>query len=91
MDADRLDALFQSLAAGSRRRALTGLLSGTLGLFGTWVEESAARTCKKIRNKAKRKKCLARATCVPSCAGKACGSDGCGNACGSCASGLSCV
>ena len=66
MDADRFDALSRSFTAtGSRRQALIGLLSGTLGLFGTWVEESAAKNCKKIRNKAKRKKCLARARCVP--------------------------
>lgn len=29
-------------------------------------------------------------TCVPSCSGKTCGSDGCGGTCGTCASGQSC-
>ncbi len=29
--------------------------------------------------------------CVPSCAGKQCGSDGCGGKCGSCADGVECV
>jgi hypothetical protein len=29
-------------------------------------------------------------SCVPSCSGKACGSDGCGGSCGTCGSGLTC-
>jgi hypothetical protein len=89
MDADRFDALARSLTApGSRRRALTGVVSGTLGLFGAWPEEAAAKTCKKIKNKKKRKKCIAKAkACVPSCAGKLCGDDGCGGSCGTCRGG----
>jgi hypothetical protein len=94
MDADRFDALSRSLtSAGSRRRALTGLLSGALGLFGASVEETAAKKCKKIKNKKKRKKCLAKAKpCVPTCAGKLCGDDGCGGVCGvACASTHTCL
>jgi len=92
MDVDRFDALSRSLStAGSRRCALTALVSGTLGLFGAQAEETAAKNCKKIKNKAKRKKCLAKARCVPSCAGKVCGDDGCGGVCGvACTGNLTC-
>ncbi len=34
--------------------------------------------------------CVPDSSCAPSCAGKACGSDGCGGTCGACASGSSC-
>jgi hypothetical protein len=92
VDVDRTAALFRSLTtAASRRHALSGLVGGMVGLFGAWTDEATARNCKKLKNRAKRKKCLARTRCLPSCAGKACGPDGCDGACGSCASGLSCV
>ena len=90
MDGFHFDALTRTLTtAGSRRRALTGLLFGSLGLLGDWAEETAAKNCKKIKNKQKRKKCLAKArtptpTCTRSCAGKTCGDDGCGCSCGDC-------
>jgi len=84
IDGFRFDALSRSLTtAGSRRRALTGLVSGTLGLVGARAEQTAARTCKTIKKKAKRKKCLAKAKgCVPNCVDKLCGSDGCTGTCG---------
>ena len=89
------DAIARSLTtAGSRRRAVVLALSGTLGLFGTAVEEATAKNCKKIKNKKKRKKCLARTkmapttpTCIRDCAGKTCGDDGCGGSCGPCTGG----
>ena len=90
MDADRFDALSRSLTtAGSRRRALAGLFSGTLGLFSAWDNEATAKNCKKLKNKKKRKKCLAKTlpsspTCTPNCDRKVCGDDGCGGSCGSC-------
>jgi hypothetical protein len=89
MDGFHFDALARSLTtAGSRRRALTGLLLGSLGLLDARAE--AAKSCKKIKNKQKRKKCRAKARCVPRCAGKPCGSDdGCGGVCG-CGAGLTC-
>jgi hypothetical protein len=91
MDGAHFDTLARSLAtAGSRRRAITGLISGALGLFGVLADETAAKNCKKIRNKKKRKKCLAKAKCVPRCAGKVCGPDGCGGSCGSCAGNEGC-
>jgi len=68
MDGFAFDALTRSLtSAGSRRGALAGLVSGTLGLVSTWADEATAKNCKKIKNKKKRKKCLAKARCVPSC------------------------
>jgi hypothetical protein len=63
MAAIRFDALTRTLInADSRRGALRSLLAGTLGLLG-WADaqDAPAKKCKKIKNKAKRKKCLARA------------------------------
>jgi len=63
MDAHRVDSLASALAAaGSRRGLLGGLLLGTVGLVG-WADthEAAAKSCKKIKDKKKRKKCLQRA------------------------------
>jgi hypothetical protein len=84
MDGFHFDMLTRSLTtAGSRRRALTGLFIGTLALVGARAEETAARNCKKIKNKRKRKKCRAKGKrCAPRCAGKECGDDGCGGVCG---------
>src|SRR5687768_14657954 len=66
MDDSRFDALARSLGtAGSRRRALSGLLAGTLGILG-WhdSDEIAAHNlkakCKKKSGEAK-KKCLKKA------------------------------
>jgi hypothetical protein len=89
MDGFSFDALTRSLTtAGSRRRALAALLLGSLGFLGAQAEETAAKNCKKIKNKKKRKKCLAKAKMTPSCtrncAGKSCGDDGCGGSCGDC-------
>src|SRR5215203_142415 len=62
MDEIRFDAIARSFSsAGSRRRALTGLLLGSLGLLGAWADEATAKNCKKIKKKQKRKKCLAKA------------------------------
>jgi hypothetical protein len=93
MDGLHFDALTRSLTtAGSRRRALTGLLGATLGLSGPWAE-AGAKNCKKFKNKKKRKKCMAKAKatlCLPSCAFAFCGDDGCGGSCGTCAAPETC-
>jgi hypothetical protein len=66
MDGSRFDRLTKLLSApGSRRRALAGLLAGTLGLAGWSVGEDAAAhnlkaKCKKKSGEAK-KKCLKKA------------------------------
>jgi hypothetical protein len=104
MDDFHFDALARSLVtAGSRRRALGGLLAGALGLVrGLDVREGAAhnalKRCKKIDNKAKKQKCVKKAkkhnrthlSCTPSCDGKSCGDNGCGGVCGACASTHTC-
>jgi hypothetical protein len=61
MDATRFDALARSLAGiRSRRSALQGFLLGTGGLLSlTAAQDAAAKNCKKIKNKKRRKKCLA--------------------------------
>jgi hypothetical protein len=65
MDGFRFDRLTRTLtAAGSRRRALSSLLAGTLGILGWHAGEAAAHDftakCKKKSGEAK-KKCLKRA------------------------------
>jgi hypothetical protein len=66
MDADRFDSLSRSLsAAGTRRRALRGLLLGALGAFGSAqtgdiVAHDLAGKCKKKSGKT-RKQCLRKA------------------------------
>jgi hypothetical protein len=66
MDADHFDALSRSLStAGSRRRALGGLLTGVFGLLGGHGQEEAAAhdlkdPCKKKSGEAK-KTCLKKA------------------------------
>ena len=110
MDGTRFDSLTRSLTdARSRRGVLSSLLVGTLGLVG-WFDsqEAAAKNCKQIKDKKKRKKCLKKGQgapsqaldaspsgdpappppppppgpCIPACAGKVCGADGCGGSCG---------
>jgi hypothetical protein len=62
MDGTRFDTLTRVLHdARSRRGVFSGLLVGTLALVGVSVEDATAKNCKKIQNKAKRKKCLAKA------------------------------
>jgi hypothetical protein len=80
MDGIRFDALARSLTtAGSRRRALSGLLAGALGLLGSRAEPAAAKKkkpcppCKK-RKKGKCKKKLPDGT---ACSGGTCQSGRC--------------
>jgi len=66
MDANGFDTLARSLTtAGSRRGALAGFLGSALGLVGFPTDEAVAHDllskCKKIKDKAKRKKCLKKA------------------------------
>jgi hypothetical protein len=57
MDDPRFDALARSLvSAGSRRRALTGLVTSTLGLLGARTEADAAKKKKPCAPCKKRKK-----------------------------------
>lgn len=96
MDADRFDAITRSLfRSRSRRDAVASLLGSSVGMLG-WVDaqDAAAKNCKKIKNKKKRKKCLAKAkaaTCgsVTCAEGQVCCPDKrCGRTC--CANGRAC-
>src|SRR3954447_12004864 len=72
MDPSRFDTLARSLAmTGTRRRALPTILAGAFVLLGLADTEA-----KHKRHKHKKK------PCIPICAGKTCGSDGCGGECG---------
>ena len=79
MDQSRFDALARSLTtAGSRRRALTSLLAGILGLLGSRTDDARAKKkpcppCKK-RKAGKCKKTLPDGT---ACAGGMCQSGSC--------------
>lgn len=78
MDAPRFDDLARSLVQiRSRRGALQGLLLGTGGLLSlTVAQDAAAKNCRKIKNKARRRQCLANKK-APTCpAASQCG-DGC--------------
>jgi hypothetical protein len=67
MDAERFDAITKALITGfSRRSAMRLLASSALGLLGGSAAPEAAahdplKKCRKIKDKAKRKKCLKKA------------------------------
>jgi hypothetical protein len=89
MDEQRFDALTRSLTrAHARRGALVAVLGGALGLLG--LAETTAKH-KKRKKKHKTTSPPPPSTCIPSCAGKVCGSDGCGGTCGiPCTGGKTC-
>lgn len=76
MDADRFDALSRFISPFASRR---GLISGLLAVLPVALagEEAVAR--KRRKRKKRRKK---QQPCIPTCAGKVCGGDGCGGICG---------
>ena len=79
MNSSRFDSFTRALTdPRSRRTALSALLGATLGLLG--LVDTEAKKGKGKRKKKNKKK----TPCVPACAGKTCGSDGCGGTCGSC-------
>jgi len=63
MDDSRFDNLVRTLsAASSPRRSTFGFLAAGLALLGRHdAEDAAAKDCKKIKDKQKRKKCLKKA------------------------------
>jgi hypothetical protein len=108
MDDDRFDTLLRMLATAPSRRTTLRLLAGTAlsGIVPLAVRNAAAhdalKKCKKLKDKAKKKKCVKKAKahnathttaalppprCTPACAGKDCGPDGCAGSCGPCADG----
>jgi hypothetical protein len=106
MNNDRIDALARSLSAAPSRRGILRALAG-LTLGGTWGfllntdDAEAKKKRKKKRKKKKRKENQQKgngatspppgATCTPSCAGKACGDDGCGGSCDTCGADETCL
>ena len=112
MEPTRFDRLAMTYSALGTRRGLVRLLAGSaLGgalapLFGLPQTDAhnALKKCKKINDKAKRKRCVRKAKahnathiapapsgCIPSCGGKECGTNGCDGSCGSCATGSFCA
>jgi hypothetical protein len=85
MDAEHFDALArQLLVTPCRRGLLAGLASGLLAIvpIGLSSEDAAARKKRKRKRRKRR--------CIPKCAGKVCGDDGCGGSCGECNDGRTC-
>ena len=94
MDGSTFDRLTRTLTlAGSRRRAVTGLLAGALGLLDFRAEDAAAKkTClKKAKAHNATHTTPPPAGCTPNCSGKTCGPDGCGKECGSCTGTTTCI
>jgi hypothetical protein len=84
MEAISFDALSRAVAQIRSRRMLVRLGGGLL-VGGSLARLGLAETTAK-RKKRKRKK-RRKKPCIPACAGKVCGSDGCGGRCGTdCAS-----
>jgi hypothetical protein len=93
MDGKHFDSLTRSLSGfRTRRGAFSAFLGGTLGLLG---HSGGAAKKKGKGGKGKKKKkapALPPATpCIPNCASKVCGDDGCGGRCGvECTEGKTC-
>ena len=80
MDAPRFDRLTRALTtAGSRRRALGGLLLGSLGLLGSHRDEASAKKKKPCPPCKKRKKgkCKAKLPDGTACSGGTCQGGSC--------------
>jgi hypothetical protein len=88
MDDSRFDALAKGLAAASPRREVMRVIGAITLAIGLGATEPVAATARKRK---KRKKKPSGSACVPTCGGRACGSDGCGGSCGSCGAGQTCA
>jgi hypothetical protein len=78
MDGSTFDRLTRSLGtAGSRRRVLTGLLAGTVGLLNAQTEQAAAKKKCPPCKKRKAGKCKAKKPDGTACAGGSCRSGQC--------------
>jgi hypothetical protein len=92
MDREHFDPLTRTLAGNSNRRRI-GRLLVTLSLAAApgWtplgvIESDAknSRAMKRKRRQKRKRKRQEQSLCVPVCAGKTCGPNGCGGECGSC-------
>jgi hypothetical protein len=86
MDAIRFDALLSSLSTSPTRRGIARVLAGltVTGALVPWFGVAGTDAKKKKRKKKKKKKAVTPPPCIPNCAGKACGDNGCGGSCGDC-------
>jgi hypothetical protein len=94
MDTDRFDALTRFFAAQSSRRLLWSVLATAFGPAGSFFIGADPTQARKGKRKKKKKQSRPLVpivpACVPNCAGKICGDNGCGGSCGTCSSPLTC-
>jgi hypothetical protein len=100
MDRDKFDTLARAFAGYATRRHVGGLLltlgigagSGLNLLGAAGIDAKTKKKGKKRmkRNRDNNTKPKSPPACVPECAGKACGPDGCGGFCGQCLPGAVC-
>jgi hypothetical protein len=93
MDANQFDEFSRTLSQSPTRRGVLRTVTGAViaGAFaalpGLHLHDAEA---KRRKRKRRRKNKSAPTTCVPNCAGKTCGADGCGGSCGECTGGRTC-
>jgi hypothetical protein len=93
MDAERFDDLLRRLtrSSGTSRRALlAGFAGGLVAALGVTLSGDDA-DAKRRRYRGRRKRRSVRRRCVPNCANKTCGGDGCGGSCGTCGNNRICL
>jgi len=91
VESDRFDALTERLGVLlSRRRGVS--LIGVLGLGGlAALQDADAKKKKRKKKRGKPARTTAPApSCIPACASRTCGDDGCGGSCGTCEGDLVC-
>lgn len=84
----RFDTLIRSLIRSRSRRDAVRVFSGSLlaGLLTNDLRSGIAKKGKHGEGKKHKKRTTNR--CIPTCAGRTCGDDGCGGSCGPCANGV---
>ncbi len=93
VDSERFDDAVRRLSSQLPRRRLLGGFIGTVLAAGPVAFSRDAATKKKRKKKKKRPTVppVPIPGCVPACAGKNCGDDGCGGVCGTCGGGRVCL
>jgi hypothetical protein len=93
MDGERFDDLLRtySHAAGASRRTLLSALAGGLAVLLGAGPAADVADAKRRRFKGRRKRKKVRGRCIPSCANRTCGGDGCGGSCGYCGNNQICL
>jgi hypothetical protein len=97
MDGHQFDDLSRRFSNGASRRGVLLGLTGALLAAGAAImpvgQEGEAKRRRRRRKKGKNASPPPPppSACVPNCAGKNCGPDGCGNSCGECVGGQACT